>query len=287
MDYTTFSKALEPKVLGSYNLHKLLTQDLTFFILLSSLSGIVGVPGQANYATGNTYQDALARYRFSKGQHAVSINLGMMVDAGSVSGSGFASARDWLKTVGVTEIREVEFLALLDWYCSKSRPLLDVEEVQLVIGLRPPGHEDHAIFWAKRPMFSHLVGAGAASNDGGKQKEFQQQQSSVLNLEARIRAAAGAEDVTAIIAESLKSKLAITLGIKEGDVDMTQPIVKYGIDSLVALDIRTWFIRYVGTDIPVLELLGGMSVGTLAGVAGGRSSFVTKNKVETTATVYK
>ena len=108
-----------------------------------------------------------------------------------------------------------------------------------------------------------------------------------MNLEARIRAAAGAEDVTVIIAESLKSKLAITLGIKKGDVDMTQPIVKYGIDSLVALDIRTWFIRYVGTDIPVLELLGGMSVGTLAGVAGGRSSFVTRNKVETTATVYK
>ena len=96
-----------------------------------------------------------------------------MVDAGSVSGSGFASARDWLKTVGFTEIREVEFLALLDWYCGESRPLLDVEEVQLVVSLRPPGHEEHAIFWAKRPMFSHLVGAGAASNDGGKQKKFQ------------------------------------------------------------------------------------------------------------------
>ena len=160
----------------------------------------------------------------------------MIVDAGSVSGSDFASARDWLKTVGFTETREVEFLVLLDWYCSKSRPLLDVEEVQLIIGCRPPGPEEHAIFWAKSPMFSHLVGAGTASNDGGKQKNFQQQQSPVLNLEARIRAAVGAEDV---------GDYARYQGRGCGHDSANSQV---WIDSLVALDVRTWIVRCVIRD---------------------------------------
>ncbi|THC88924.1 hypothetical protein EYZ11_011625 [Aspergillus tanneri] len=64
MTYSDFSAAVRPKVVGSLNLHNaFLTQHLDFFILLSSAAGIVGNSGQANYAAGCTFQDALARYR--------------------------------------------------------------------------------------------------------------------------------------------------------------------------------------------------------------------------------
>jgi KR domain-containing protein len=69
---------------GSWNLHELLPQNLDFFILLSSLAGIVGSISQANYAAGNTYQDALVNYRHAKGLPAQSIDLGLIKGVGYV-----------------------------------------------------------------------------------------------------------------------------------------------------------------------------------------------------------
>jgi hypothetical protein len=53
---------------AAWNLHHCLPRDMDFFILLSSVAGLVGNRGQANYAAGNTFQDALASHRVSLGR---------------------------------------------------------------------------------------------------------------------------------------------------------------------------------------------------------------------------
>lgn len=58
---------------------------MDFFVLLSSLSGVVGLHGQSNYACGNTYQDGLARYRTGRGEKAVSLDLGAILSVGYVA----------------------------------------------------------------------------------------------------------------------------------------------------------------------------------------------------------
>lgn len=58
---------------------------MDFFILLSSICGITGQGGQANYAAGNTYEDALAHHRIAQGEKAVSLDLGVMVSEGFLS----------------------------------------------------------------------------------------------------------------------------------------------------------------------------------------------------------
>ena len=68
--------------LGTWNLHELLPTDLDFFILLSSLAGIIGSVSQANYAAGNVFQDALVRYRRQKGLAAQSLDIGVMTGIG-------------------------------------------------------------------------------------------------------------------------------------------------------------------------------------------------------------
>lgn len=80
MSLDAFNVAIKPKVHGSWNLHNLLPQNLDFFIPLSSLSGACGFGSQANYDSGNTYQDALTRYRVIKGEKAVSLDLGVILD---------------------------------------------------------------------------------------------------------------------------------------------------------------------------------------------------------------
>lgn len=76
MTHEMWITVIQSKARSSWNLHHQLPENLKFFVLLASVSGIIGSVGQSNYAAGNSYQDALARYRVSIGQKAVSIDLG-------------------------------------------------------------------------------------------------------------------------------------------------------------------------------------------------------------------
>lgn len=69
MSYDWWRTGLRPKVQGTRNLHEYFDsgRPVDFFIICSSISGITGNPGQAQYCAGNTYQDALAHYRRSQG----------------------------------------------------------------------------------------------------------------------------------------------------------------------------------------------------------------------------
>lgn len=69
MSHDWWETGLKPKVHGTRCLHEYfgLERPVDFFIICSSISGITGNPGQAQYCAGNTYQDTLAHYRRSKG----------------------------------------------------------------------------------------------------------------------------------------------------------------------------------------------------------------------------
>ncbi|WP_156497271.1 KR domain-containing protein, partial [Paenibacillus jamilae] len=59
-----FIEVLGPKVRGLVHLDEASSdQDLDFFVLFSSISGSLGNPGQADYATANAFMDAYAAYR--------------------------------------------------------------------------------------------------------------------------------------------------------------------------------------------------------------------------------
>lgn len=69
MSHDAWATGLKPKVHGTRNVHDYFgpQRPLEFFIICSSISGVTGNPGQAQYCAGNTYQDSLAHYRRSKG----------------------------------------------------------------------------------------------------------------------------------------------------------------------------------------------------------------------------
>lgn len=95
MTYEDWLIGVNSKASGFWNLHTALPSGLDFFVILSSLNGIVGGRAQANYAAGNTYKDSLAHFRVSLGEKAVSIDPGVMVGEGIAAENAelFASMR--------------------------------------------------------------------------------------------------------------------------------------------------------------------------------------------------
>ncbi|PYH88158.1 ketoacyl-synt-domain-containing protein [Aspergillus ellipticus CBS 707.79] len=114
MPVETYHATLRPKTTGSWNLHALLPFNLDFFILLASGSGITGTRGQSNYASANTYQDALARHRLSRGQRAIALDLGLLVDIGMAASSANKDSMTNITKLGYRGLLEKEYLRILD-----------------------------------------------------------------------------------------------------------------------------------------------------------------------------
>ena len=275
MSFDDWVVSTNSKVTGSWNLHAALPSDLDFFVLLSSVNGIFGNRGQANYAGGNTYKDALAHYRIDHGQKAVSIDLGLMVDEGIVAEDDQMLSR--MRRIGhLMEIRMGELLGLMEYYCDPSLPLLSHEEAQPLVGIELPsavlakGIEMHHSI--HRPIFRHLfaMGRAAASADASGSGSSA---SSDVNRASALRQVSSDDEAAVLVVEWLKTKMAQVLGLKEDDINTNRPAHSYGIDSLVAIDLRNWFSREIGADVQVFALLGNMSLEDLARGAAKQSRF--------------
>jgi NAD(P)-dependent dehydrogenase (short-subunit alcohol dehydrogenase family) len=89
---------MAPKILGAWNLHRATAgQPLDFFVMFSSIAPLIGSPGQAGYAAGNAFLDALAHARRREGRVATTINWGPWAEVGMAAALADADLRRWVE----------------------------------------------------------------------------------------------------------------------------------------------------------------------------------------------
>lgn len=108
-----FERVMSPKIAGTWLLHQLSkSYDLDCFVCFSSVSALVGSPGQANYAAANAFMDAFAHYRRSLGLNALSINWGPWASSGMAAALHSRNQARWA-TQGVSQIDPQQGFSLL------------------------------------------------------------------------------------------------------------------------------------------------------------------------------
>ncbi|MGW0185774.1 SDR family NAD(P)-dependent oxidoreductase [Streptomyces sp. NPDC003362] len=115
---------LAPKADGAWYLHEATRDlDLSAFVLYSSAAGVLGRPGQSNYAAANGFLDALARHRAARGLPAQALAWGAWTTAGEAGMAGRV-APGRIAEGGLLPVTEREGIALLDTALRTPEPVL-------------------------------------------------------------------------------------------------------------------------------------------------------------------
>ncbi|KAI0468799.1 putative polyketide synthase [Xylaria cf. heliscus] len=257
MKYDDWVQSTRPKVTGAANLQAVLGQTpLDFFLVTSSVSGILGTPGQPSYASANAYLDALALHRRSRGQVVYSAVLPMVLGVGVVSENVELEASLKRKGMyGIDEehlLRSLEIAIMEQQHQQQDQPRED-GAAQLVIGLDPTllsrasQDADSEPFWTTDRRFRSLVhqmkGAAGGASAGASVL------SSMLAAPTPLEAVQLARDH---VVEKLSRMLLLDLDVFEGDGGS---IASYGIDSMIGAELRNWLFKEFALDIPFQKLL--------------------------------
>ncbi|EHK42694.1 polyketide synthase [Trichoderma atroviride IMI 206040] len=262
MTFEDYEAVVQSKISGAWNFHKALMKTrLQFFIVLSSVAGIVGNRGQAHYSAANTYLDALVQYRRRHGLTAASIDLAAVEGVGYLAENG-AKMSQVMRNLSDNTLGEAEVLALIE---SAMTGKVDAFcQGQVITGL---GFDNASSmpFYASDAKFSHLREALLAASAGAEVSSG----SESLSISQQLRRCKAVEEAQDIVTLGLRDKLGAILMLSEEVMAARQgntSITAFGLDSLNAIELRNWIGKELQAHLQVLELLTSGRVADLAGL---------------------
>ncbi|WP_233281006.1 type I polyketide synthase [Paenibacillus algicola] len=250
MDQQQFRNVLRPKVMGAWNLHsQFADKPLDFFVLFSSIASVVVSPGQSNYSAGNAFLDAVAHYRQRLGLPALSINWGPWGEVGMATQLDlitFFSHRGLYPMSNEQGLKAMEILlgqqsvqatvVAADW------PV--VAEKNFPMGIAPI-------------MLEQLVvqqgDTQAQQGPSNHSVDILSQLQRLPDMEARKH----------LLEQYITEVASSILRIQSSQLLPDHPIHAWGLDSMMAIEMKNVIESRLGTTVAVVELLKGSSVAQL------------------------
>lgn len=260
MSFDTLQEVLRPKVQGSITLNRLFQDDsLEFFVLFSSVSSVVGVPGQAAYNAANSFMASLVEQRKQAGL------AGSVINIGAIIGTGYISEND-ISTSVMMDRMALKLISEHDFHQAFAEAVRSGEPgftpyTQITAGISPvKSNSGIKPQWGSNPLMSHfLINAEAEKQNGSQSK-------SKVQIQARLLAASSQHEMHEVVRDVLIDKLDSLFHLPQTTNKSTldsHRLDDLGIDSLIAVDIRAWLMQHLRLNYPVLKLLSGTTIGEL------------------------
>jgi len=292
MSFDQWRRAISPKTEGSRNLLANISPgDGTFFILLSSITGIIGNTAQANYASGNTFEDALAHYaRNHLGINATSIDVGLVSDSSHFTTDGeFGDFKSYVGRyqhgwrglqTNLTELGVV-MRAIMRGSTTNGQ----AAPAQLVLGLgdRIEHNESMGGFSQDKKFHLRIIERGDETADVNVKRDIGALMSNATTM----------QEATAAVEAHIKELIAASMRIGIGEIDPQKPLFEYGgrfspslfanalniqltpvVDSLQAVEIRNQAQKFMHSDISVFDILSAMPLADLSAKISAKSQLV-------------
>ncbi|UKZ55353.1 Type I Iterative PKS [Trichoderma virens] len=277
MTFEDWDTAIKPKTLGSWNLYRSISaaDQNPFYIFLASSSGIIGNRGQANYAAGNCFQDSFARYLQKQGERAVAIDFGPVLGAGMLAEN--EDILDTLRSNGFFGIQHEDFLTVVKHAITgEITPGVPIPpQITVAVGTGGINAQINAAdpYWTRTALYSYLNLVDIAPPnlliDGDESNR---------DMRTMIASVVSFDEASSIVRDGLSVMLAKAMNTMPSEIDMNKSLIAYGVDSLVAVTIRSWILNNCGVQLSVFEILSDSPITEMAntiavkgGYGGGKS----------------
>lgn len=240
-----FTRVLAPKAIGAWNLHTALAKvPLDHFVLFSSISTLIGTPGQGNYAAANSFLDALAHYRRALGLPALSVNWGALGQVGILARNQSLAAQ--LESQGLYPFSPDQATEMLGKLLQRN-----VTQIGFV-------HIDWQKIFGKRagapvsPRFSDVVVSTLLDS------------SAAIEDYRSILLAASAEERQTLVLNLVRECVAKVLRTASARLDTARPLREMGLDSLMAFELLNRLQTKIGASLPNSKMSANSSIESLA-----------------------
>ncbi len=234
-------KVLAPKVRGAWNLHQLtLEMPLAFFFSFSSVSSLIGNPGQANYVAANCFLDVFSHYRQGLGLPATTVNLGVVSDSGIVSER--KEVEDFFANAGFSGIKPVQVGEFLQFAYQTSPAQIAYFDLDWTkwSAILPTD-------WVP-PIYEGIM----SDAKGGNSDALLQTKTSIKDLNE--------EEQQDFFKELVRNELSELLKMPADKIEMHTRIVDIGVNSLMAVEFSGAMGEKYGLMMPILDIMSGATV---------------------------
>lgn len=245
-----FRKVFLPKVAGAFNFANALKDypSLDFFVFYSSISAVIGNPGQTNYIVANAMLDGFAHALRVKGIPAISINWGALGESGVVARDRNLAAL--LASSGITGLSNQQAFSALENAIRWDRPQLGV----FPINWEKWGNANPKL--ANDPRFREQVSSSRNGQENNAAYQIRKDLEEA-SKEKRLR----------ILEDHLQEVLATTLKMSKDVVPLNRKINEMGVDSLMVLELSLGIKERIGINFSAMDFLKGPNLQQLASLA--------------------
>jgi acyl transferase domain-containing protein/acyl carrier protein len=223
-----FERVAAPKLGGAEALDRLTRPDpLDFFVLFSSIAGVLGAPGQVNYAAANAALDVLAARRRRDGLPACTVAWGAWAQAGAAANDRTAA---WVWDRGMESMTTAQGLRALARFAAGDLPAIVVAPVDWARYVE-------RVCGGATPAFLREI-ADARHATGRTVPETSAHSAGASSLPERLAAAPPAGR-RALLESFVRERVSRALGTDPArPLDDNQPLGEAGLDSLLAIELR-------------------------------------------------